>query len=200
MIKTLFQFFLMLCIGSLVGCATPTPFHTDVDEATLPALPQKPAKLDGADSVRSPGDMKVYPIGRYEDPEDPDLMHEAHTIYRQETSSQWNTAPNAPTYVPLGPTVAAAVPDQDHISLTAELEQKVNRENQLLQTTYEQNEKLSQEIKALQATGHLPVAVPPASSPVATPQPQPQTSPSPQSPPVTSAPKQESWFSWLSSH
>jgi hypothetical protein len=125
--------------------------------------------------------MKVYPVGRYEDSEDPDVMHEAHSVYRQETSSQWNTAPNAPTYVPIGPkVVAAAVPDQEHISLTAELEQKVVRENQLLQTTYEQNEKLSQEIAQLMAAGHLPVAVPAASSsPVATSQSQPSTTSSP---------------------
>ena len=37
-------------------------------------------------SVRTPEQVKAYPVGRYEDPNDPDVMHEGHTIYRAETS------------------------------------------------------------------------------------------------------------------
>jgi len=44
-----------------------------------------------------------YPVGRYQDPNDPDVMHEGHTVYRAETSPDWNTDPNEPTSLPLGP-------------------------------------------------------------------------------------------------
>jgi hypothetical protein len=158
-------------------------------------LPQKPEQSD-ISTVRSPGVVKAYPVGRYQDSDDPDLMHEGHTVYREENTPEWNTAPNAPTYVPLGPTtVAVADPAQQHTVLTAELEQRLKQEDQLLHTTYEQNERLAQEIKDLQASQqHLPLVLSPTPSPVATPKPQPQT-PSPSQPSsVIPAPQSKSWF------
>jgi hypothetical protein len=128
-------------------------------------------------------------------------MHEGHTVYRAETSPEWNTAPNAPTSLPLGPgEMATANPSQQHTALTAELEQRLKQEDQLLHTTYEQNERLALEIKTLQAAQeHILLPVPPAEPPVAAPQPKPQTD-SPSQPslvtPATPA-TQKSWWSWL---
>jgi hypothetical protein len=150
-------------------------------------------------SVRTPEQLKAYPVGRYEDPDDPDVMHEGHTIYRSETSSDWNTDPNEPTSLPLGPgEMATADPAQQHTALTAELEQRLKQENQLLQTTYEQNERLAQEIQTLQADQqHLLLPVPPAEPPVAAPQPKPQTDIPPQPSPVTTAPSTQTWGQWF---
>src|ERR1700677_1497936 len=84
----------------LVGCASSTPPDSlNVGSGPLP-LKQQPS--DTA-SVRTPEQLKAYPVGRYEDPNDPDVMHEGHTIYRAETSPEWNTDPNEPTSLPLGP-------------------------------------------------------------------------------------------------
>ena len=180
----------------LVGCASPNP--PTVNVAAGP-LPQKHDVSDPA-SIRTPEQVKAYPVGRYEDPNDPDVMHEGHTVYRAETSPDWNTDPNSPTSLPLGPgEMATADPSQQHTALTAELEQRLKQEDQLLTTTYEQNERLAQEIKTLQADQqHVLLPVPPAEPPVAAPQPKPQTD-SPSQPPLVSPtpPPQKSWLSWL---
>ena len=143
--------------------------------------------------------MKAYPVGRYQDPNDPDVMHEGHTIYRAETSAQWDTDPNQPTSLPLGPgEMATADPSQEHTALTAELEQRLKQEDQLLQTTYEQNERLAEEIKALQAQQqHALLPIPPAEPAVAAPQSKPPTDAPSQPPLVSPTPQTNSWLSWL---
>jgi hypothetical protein len=180
----------------LVGCASSNPPTLNVGAGPLP---QKHNVSDPA-SVRTPDQVKAYPVGRYEDPNDPDIMHEGHTVYRDESSPDWNTDPNEPTSLPLGPgEMATADPAQEHTALTAELEQRLKQEDQLLQTTYEQNERLAQEIKGLQEDReHMLLPVPPAESPVAASQPQPETNAPSQPPPVTTTPvQQKSWLSWL---
>ena len=153
-------------------------------------MPQKHDAPDAA-SVRTPEQLKAYPVGRYEDPNDPDVMHEGHTVYRAETSPDWNTDPNEPTSLPLGPgEMAKADPAQQHTALTAELEQRLKQEDQLLQTTYEQNERLAQEIKALQDQApHVRLPVPDPQPvqqpPVAASEPEPKTNAPSQPPPVT---------------
>jgi hypothetical protein len=160
----------------LVGCASSNPPVATIDPGPLP---QKHSVPDTA-SVRTPEKLKAYPVGRYEDPNDPDVMHEGHTVYRAETSPEWDTDPNTPTSLPLGPgEMAVADPAQQHTALTAELEQRLKQEEQLLQTTYEQNERLAQEIKTLgDQIPHVRLPVPDA-------QPAPQP------------PQQKSWLSWL---
>ena len=180
----------------LVGCASSHPPTVDVGAGPLP---QKHDVSDPA-SVRTPEQLKAYPVGRYEDPNDPDVMHEGHTVYRAETSPDWNTDPNEPTSLPLGPgEMAAADPSQQHVALTAELEQRLKQEDQLLQTTYEQNERLAQEIAKLEERQqHTLLPVPPPVSPVAAPEPKPQTDSPSQPAPVNPTPAQkQSWVSWL---
>ena len=178
----------------LVGCVSSKSPTTDV---VAGSSPQKHDAPDTA-TVRMPEQLKAYPVGRYEDPNDPDVMHESHTVYRAESSPDWNTDPNEPTSLPLGPgEMATADPSQQHTALTAELEQRLKQEDQLLQTTYEQNERLAQEIKALQAEQqHTLLPVPAVESPVAAPQPKPQTNPPSQPSPVSTTPS-KSWLSWL---
>jgi len=180
----------------LVGCASSHPPTIDVGAGPLP---QKHDVSDPA-SVRTPEHLKAYPVGRYEDPNNPDVMHEGHTVYRAETSPDWNTDPNAPTSLPMGPgEMATADPSQQHTALTAELEQRLKQEEQLLQTTYEQNERLAQEIAKLEERGqHTLLPVPPAISPITASEPKPQTDPPSQPQPVNPTPaSQKSWFSWL---
>jgi hypothetical protein len=120
----------------------PTENSTDVPGTSLP-MP------DGND-VRNPEALKAYPVGRYEDPNDPSIMHEAHIIYRAEQPPTWNLNPTVSTAVPLGPTVAVADPARENSAMTGELEQKIQQQNQLLQATFEQNERLTEELKTLQ--------------------------------------------------
>ena len=187
----------------LVGCAHPPPIVTaGADPAPLPQ------RHDDTATVRMPEQLKAYPVGRYEDPNDPDVMHEGHTVYRAESSPEWNTAPNEPTELPLGPGEIAVVdPAQQHVALTAELEQRLKQEDQLLQTTYEQNERLAQEIKTLE--DHSPhVRLPESDAPTspqpatASPQPQPQAHPASAPSPMTNTfqiTTTRTWSEWVRS-
>jgi hypothetical protein len=133
---------LLMLLAACSATQTP-PVATPVSSGiTLPS--------DEVESVRYAEQLKAYPVGRYPDPHNPYVMHEGHTVYRAEATPRWNLNPNAPTAVPLGPTVAVADPAKQTAALTGELEQKIERQNQLLAATYEQNERLSQELQKLQ--------------------------------------------------
>ena len=106
---------------------------TDLDQANL-------------EKVRVGETLKSYPVGRYIDPQDPSVMHEAHVVYRKEAGSSWNLHPNAPTVVPLGPVLAVADPARTPTPLPAELEQRMAEQNQLVASLIEQNEALTREL------------------------------------------------------
>jgi hypothetical protein len=101
------------------------------------------------EKVRVGEALKAYPVGRYVDPTDPNVLHEAHTIYRREAGAAWNLNPNAPTVVPLGPVLAVADPVRVPSPLPAELEQKIAEQNQLMSALIEQNEALAAQLSKL---------------------------------------------------
>jgi hypothetical protein len=132
------------------GCETPPP-----KAATAPVLSPAPAvapvsgtDLDQANTekIRVGETLKSYPVGRYVDPNDPNVMHEAHVVYRKEAGTSWNLNPNAPTVVPLGPVLAVADPAKTPSPLPAELEQRMAEQNQLVASLIEQNEALTKEL------------------------------------------------------
>src|ERR1700677_861115 len=188
----------------LIGCASHQPVSS-LDPGPLPQKTSHQLAQARAETIRVPEGEKAYPVGRYEDPDDPSVMHEGHTIYRVENSPTWNLEPNTPTTLPLGPTVAVADPDREHVALTAELEEKLKREDQLLQVTYAQNQRLTEEIEKMQEMQpHLRLPEPPdnpAQPAVAPPQPPPPTNapPATPEPPVapTPVPSQSSLWHWL---
>lgn len=106
--------------------------------------------LDNMEKVIISPKIKAYPIGRYIDPNDPNLMHEGHIVYRQEAPSSWNRNPNAPTAVPLGPTIAVSHPERQQTQLSVEYETKIMQQNLLMKSLIEQNEvllSLTQQLK-----------------------------------------------------
>jgi hypothetical protein len=105
--------------------------------------------LHNVEKVRVGETLKAYPVGRFVDPKDPNVMHESHVVYRKEAGANWNLAPNAPTVVPLGPVLAVADPATQPNPLPAELEQKVAEQNQLMASLIEQNEALAAELGKL---------------------------------------------------
>src|SRR5882757_10176582 len=126
--------------------------------ATVPALLPAPAvaPVSGTDldqtnteKVRVGETLKSYPVGRYVDSTDANVMHEAHVVYRKEAGASWNLNPNAPTVVPLGPVLAVADPAKTPGPLPAELEQKMAEQNQLVASLIEQNEALAKELAKL---------------------------------------------------
>lgn len=69
-----------------------------------------PKPLPDSSAVLTPAGVKVYSLGRYEDPADPDLLHEAHLVYRRETAARWNLQPGPAGQVLIGNRVAPADP------------------------------------------------------------------------------------------
>jgi hypothetical protein len=143
-----------MALALCTGCET---FQTKTTAtASPPPPPVAPAPVSGTDldqgnveKVRMGETLKSYPTGRYVDPSDPNVMHEAHVVYRKEAGAAWNLNPNAPTVVPLGPTLAVADPAKQPNPLPAELEQKIAEQNQLMASLIEQNEALSAQLAKL---------------------------------------------------
>ena len=73
------------------------------------------------ESVRYGENLKAYSFGRYVDPNDGLVMHEAHTVYRVETTAKWNLHPNAPVNVPGGPVIGIIDPAHKDSPLTPEV-------------------------------------------------------------------------------
>ena len=137
---------------ALAGCQAPKAAKAPPP----PPVVQPPAPVAGTDldqnnieKVRVGESLKAYPVGRLVDPNDPDVMHEAHTVYRREAGANWNLNPNAPTVVPLGPVLAVADPAKEPNPLPAELEEKVAEQNQLMASLIEQNQALTAQLANL---------------------------------------------------
>jgi hypothetical protein len=145
---------LILSTLAFAGCQVFDPHVAKAPPA--PHVEAAPAPVAGTEldqnnveNVRVGEALKAYPTGRYVDPNDPNVMHEAHTIYRREAGPDWNLNPNAPTVVPLGPVLAVADPAKEPAPLPAELEQKMAEQNQLMASLIEQNEALSAQLAKL---------------------------------------------------
>jgi hypothetical protein len=141
-------------VASSAGCATLVKKPLPAASAPPPApavAPVSGTDLDqtNTEKVRVGESLKAYPVGRYVDPRDSDLMHEAHVVYRREAGSSWNLNPNAPTVVPLGPVLAVADPARTPGPLPAELEAKMAEQNQLVASLIEQNDALAKELAKL---------------------------------------------------
>ena len=149
---------LILCaaLSLCAGCETTPRKTAAAAPAAQPSPPRAVAPVSGTDldqtntgKVRVSETLKSYPVGRYVDPSDANVMHEAHVVYRKEAGSSWNLSPNAPTVVPLGPVLAVADPARTLNPLPAELEQKMAQQNQLVASLIEQNEALAKELSKL---------------------------------------------------
>ncbi len=146
----------LLCAAvALAGGCASTETKTAAAKQAPPPVP-KLAPVAGTqmdqgnvEKVRHSDSLKAYPVNRYVDPNDPNVMHEGHVIYRRERAAGWNLNPNAPTVVPLGPTLAVADGARQPHPLPAELEQKMAEQNQLMATLIEQNESLTKELTRL---------------------------------------------------
>jgi len=145
------------CVALCAGCAT-TERKTAAVAAPPPAAAPtvatasagRPTEQVSAEKVRNAEALKAYPVNRYVDPNDPNVMHEGHVIYRREISAGWNLAPTAPTAVQLGPgLVANADGAKQPNPLPAELEQKIAEQNHLMASLIEQNESLANELARL---------------------------------------------------
>lgn len=85
----------------VASCASKTPPVVKVGPS-----PGRHLSRSEAGAVRFREKIKAYPLGRYADPNHRGVMHEAHTIYRVETTPKWNLAGRGQTTAPTTPASA----------------------------------------------------------------------------------------------
>ena len=133
-----------------------------------PVVVQMPRSVPGTilttgdmESVRYGENLKAYSFGRYVEPNDGLVMHEAHTVYRVETTAKWNLHPNATVSFPSGPVVGIIDPAHKDSPLTPEVVAEVDRQKAataaLLVQGQRMNQALSQLSKTLSATAQVSV-------------------------------------------
>lgn len=80
---------LILPIALLAACASKTPKKIVIVPAVVPSRP-----VSELESVRRPEQVGEYRFGRYVDPGNRLVMHEAHPLYRVEKTAAWNLRPD----------------------------------------------------------------------------------------------------------
>jgi len=115
----------------------------------LVVRPLPPPAVEQIESVRYGEVVRAYHIGRYVDPNHPEMMHERHPVYRVEVSARWNLHPG-----PLGtanllnpPPDAAFVPSPTNDVLVAEM----NRQRETTIRVMQEAGKLTQSYGELQS-------------------------------------------------
>ncbi len=119
--------------------------------ASHPQLALRPAPsaaVAPAESVRYPEVVRAYQVGRLVDQTNPDLMTEAHPVYRLEVSPRWNLHPGSPNAVNLlnPPPDAAFSPPPTDDAVSAE----INRQRETTALVMQQATALAQSYQQLQ--------------------------------------------------
>jgi hypothetical protein len=143
---------LAITIALPSGCSMFRSDNAPPPPVATVAVPVSGTELDQANvsKVRFGETLKAYPVNRYVDPADPNILHESHLVYRKETGANWNLSPHAPTVVPLGPVIAVShSPDTPAPAAAADLEQRLTTQTRLMTALVEQNETLTSEITKL---------------------------------------------------
>ena len=83
-------FYILPLVALCSNCAKKTP----VDPIVVIQAPSKPLTAAQSKALRHPESVRKYAIGRYTDPNNQNILHEAHVIYRVEATSKWNHLPN----------------------------------------------------------------------------------------------------------
>lgn len=86
----------LLPLMFLTACSTNKP-------PTLVLRPQQPPPAADNSAVRYPEVVRAYHVGRYVDPNDDQVMHEQHVIYRVEENTRWNLHPGPAGGSPVAP-------------------------------------------------------------------------------------------------
>ena len=139
-------FFLVIPIVMLLASCASKPAQRIVP--VTPEMSGRVLKRGETASVRHPEVVKAYPVGRYVEPRKRGVMHEAHTIYRVESSSKWNlTRPSGQTTMP-APATTASKPSGNE--LTVELNRQRQATQAVIQGGQIVSDKLTEMTAALQ--------------------------------------------------
>jgi len=107
---------------------------------------------EGPESVRYAENIKSYPLARYVDPNNSRIMHEAHPVYRIETTAKWNLHVNPRVSVATGPSARASDTPTASAPLRDELTVELNRQREATKTVIQGGEAVSQKLDQLANT------------------------------------------------
>lgn len=96
------------------------------------------------ETIWQPDKVGAYTVGRTVDPRDPNLVHEAHTVYRREQTSRPNLTPPTAAVTPPAALAATNVSTLMRDALTAELNQQRATSQALVQEAQALNQRLTQ--------------------------------------------------------
>jgi len=134
---------------ALAGCSS----SRDRDGSVVILSPPPLLPPERRENVWHPDEVAPYAVGRYVDPRDRNMVHEAHTVYRRERSSRPNLTPPATAVFPSGEIAASSATNAVlffHDALTAEL----NQQRAASQAIMEQSQQLLQNVQALGQQAH----------------------------------------------
>ena len=135
----------LLLLGFCSGCTT----HRTVKTEQRAAVSGADVPQNDEQEIETPETVKAYPVGRYSDPDNPDEMHERHTLYRREATADWNYQPNAPYALPLGPVAANSNPSPSYFVKTDE-EQRNAQQRAYAEALQEENHAMKKRLESLQ--------------------------------------------------
>ena len=139
-------FFIPLIL--LSACASHKPAVVQMPRA----VPATILASDNTESVRYGENLKAYSFGRYVDPNGGLMMHEAHTVYRVETTAKWNLHPNPLVTIPGGPVVGIIDPAHKDSPTTSEVVAEVGRQKAATLALLEQGQRMNQSLAQLSKT------------------------------------------------
>lgn len=133
------KYLLLLSLVLTASCAS---------QPKLALRPLLPASIAPTESVRYPEVVRAYQVGRLVDPAHPELMVEAHPVYRLEVSPRWNLHPGSSGATNLlnPPPDAAFAPPPVNDAVIAE----INRQRETTALVMQQATRLAQSCQQLQ--------------------------------------------------
>ena len=125
-----------------LGRKTPNP------SVGIKPVPMSALSKSDTESLRSAEKLKAYPLGRYIDPNNSRIMHEAHTLYRVESPSSWNLRPGPAVSLPL-----VRVSDSAKVTSPegAELLVELNRQKQTTAAVIQSSQTVSKSLGEISA-------------------------------------------------
>ena len=91
----------------LAACASHEP-KTTAASSTAPIS----RSVTDPSGIRLAEQIREYRFGRYVDPGDPLVMHDAHPVYRVEQTAAWNLRPDTENPIEADPARCLQAPDQ----------------------------------------------------------------------------------------
>ena len=129
---------------ALAGCGSSREHTRSVVVLTPPPL----LPPDQRENVWHPDEVAPYAVGRYVDPRNRNVVHEAHTVYRRERTSRPNLTPPATAVFPSGEVAASSATNAVLFfrdALTAEL----NQQRTASQAIVDQSQELLKNVQTL---------------------------------------------------